>query len=298
MMKLAVLYDHGEESLVKKIEGFLSPAGVSFSSFALDELNDPGAVQRALGLDGALFFFQKGREKNSWFLYILGTYAGSRKPAFIYRPRQTALPEVLRLFSHSAEPRELFDWLMVMRDGWRREKLFQECRDRVEALGIHFDNSGLFYSVEEGLTEVMETFLTAGFSPNQRNSKGVTLLAIAIRKGYSAIAETLILQGADVNRISKDRNNSPLMEASAEGNEELVELLLDHGARCNIQSKSGQTALVLAIDNGKDSIAEKLLKFGADPDIADKLGMSARKYAKLFKRDKILEVLETHGPID
>lgn len=63
------------------------------------------------------------------------------------------------------------------------------------------------------------------------------------------------------------RNNTKLMEASANGNTEIVKMLLEKGADVDFFDKRGNTALMEASDNGHTAIVKLLLKKGADVDL-------------------------------
>ena len=69
-----------------------------------------------------------------------------------------------------------------------------------------------------------------------------------------------------------------------------VQALLEKKADTNIQSKDGQTALILSVGRREADIVEMLVKHGADYNIKDGLGMSALGYAKLFGDKKILSL--------
>jgi len=114
---------------------------------------------------------------------------------------------------------------------------------------------------------------------------------IAIRSGHINIAAMLIDKGADINTISGDRGNTSLMDAAAEADIEILTKLLDAGAELNLKSKSGQTALVLAVGRHAEDAAIALISAGADINIKDDLGMTAKKYAELFKMERVLELI-------
>jgi ankyrin repeat protein len=66
-------------------------------------------------------------------------------------------------------------------------------------------------------------------------------------------------KGADVNALNK-HGETALMHSAVQGNAEIAQILIEHGAMLDIQSKEGLTALMLAADNGKKEVAELLLK--------------------------------------
>ena len=65
-----------------------------------------------------------------------------------------------------------------------------------------------------------------------------------------------------------DEGYTPLMEAAREGREEIVELLLGQGADINALTKETQeTALTLACSWGFTEVADFLIKAGADIEL-------------------------------
>ncbi|QEN07488.1 ankyrin repeat domain-containing protein [Oceanispirochaeta crateris] len=146
-------------------------------------------------------------------------------------------------------------------------------------------------TVIEGDRFMTAVFLDAGFEVNKLSADQVTLLCAAARRGHNSIVKILFEAGADINQVSKDRNNTPLMDAASEGHVELVRFFIDNGAELEIKSKSGQTALVLASGNGQIDCAEILINAGANCDEKDSMGLSARKYAQLYQVENLLKLM-------
>ncbi|XP_037478274.1 ankyrin-3 [Triticum urartu] len=74
---------------------------------------------------------------------------------------------------------------------------------------------------------------------------GFYALHCASRRGDSAAVHHLASTGYDVNMPDGD-GYTPLMLAAREGHATVCELLISHGARCDIQTPRGETALSLA----------------------------------------------------
>jgi ankyrin repeat protein len=79
--------------------------------------------------------------------------------------------------------------------------------------------------------------------------------------------------------------------------DDITTVLINAGADANIQSKDGQTALIVAVGADEEGTVEVLLKAGANPDIADHMGMSARKYASLFRKTVLMDLFNTYAPV-
>lgn len=71
--------------------------------------------------------------------------------------------------------------------------------------------------------------------------------------------------GADVNIADRDMI-TPLMEAAASENYEVIKYLIDKGANVNVQNKLGADSLTIALASGDATLATLLLDNGANPN--------------------------------
>ncbi len=146
--------------------------------------------------------------------------------------------------------------------------------------------------VQNGEMEHVKWFIDAGYSPDITNQRGVPMLNLAIRSEQNEVFEYLLDLGADVNGISGDNGNTPLMEAVVIRDEKALKKLLEENCNVNVQNKNGQTALIIGVGNGYAEIVEDLIRKNVDMSISDNLGMTARKYAELFHHSQILALLD------
>lgn len=193
-----------------------------------------------------------------------------------------------------------FDTLVVTleaeRQRWSLFLLRLDAKGKLVERGLEVSNSSYLEAVEKGDQGSCQLFLQAGFSPDLANKKGVSVLCLAVRSAHLGVLRLLLDQGADVNLRSRDRDNSPLMDASAEGLTDIVRELIRRGADLSGLSRNGQNALVLAIGKGAQDIAGILLEAGADPFVSDKLGMNACQYAQMLGRKEFLAQVSTKFP--
>ena len=170
----------------------------------------------------------------------------------------------------------------------------KEAFDYLFAHGIPFNPDHFSKYIEKGALDICECYLTAGMDINSRDRDGTPMLSIAVRNDNAETVKWLLKKGADVNAISEDRGYSALMDAVWRGNKEIVLQLLEKNPDVNIISKEGQTMIILAVGAENVEICRLLCQKGADVDIVDEMGMSAYGYARLFKKERILSILEKY----
>ncbi|KAL7298798.1 hypothetical protein TKK_0008542 [Trichogramma kaykai] len=114
-----------------------------------------------------------------------------------------------------------------------------------------------------------------------RDSGGNSPLHLALRRENRMAAEVLLRRGADPNSINKD-GLTPLHVISMRRRDNdlpnmLIELsnAVDLTLQLDIQDKSGNTPLHLALDHGLEKVAELLLINGADVNLPNAEGFTA-----------------------
>ncbi|MBA7844635.1 ankyrin repeat domain-containing protein [Klebsiella sp. RHBSTW-00484] len=138
-------------------------------------------------------------------------------------------------------------------------------------------------------------FLLAGCQSEEDTQK----FLLACKYDSVANIETMLNNGIDVDGESK-AGITGLMVAAAENRREVVELLLKHQAKPNIQTRSGTSALMLASARGSDvTIISDLINAKADVNLAarDKSTalMSAISDGEEIK-DDYLHIIELKKP--
>lgn len=126
-----------------------------------------------------------------------------------------------------------------------------------------------------GSLDVLVALLDAGADPNLCNSHGISPLAIVTDV---KLAQHLLAAGADPNVCDKYRD-TPLMVHSAYGDNRLdiINLLLDHGARVSWQGKSKNTALHASVNCTTctaNRVIARLIDAGADPNACNDDGFT------------------------
>ncbi len=101
---------------------------------------------------------------------------------------------------------------------------------------------------------------------NMIGSEGWTPVMYASYRGYNEILVFLLNHHAKVNFISHSDEFTPLYLATMWEREKSVQILLSHGAKPNLRSTNGWTAVMHASVNCNSAIMRLLLSKGASPN--------------------------------
>lgn len=124
---------------------------------------------------------------------------------------------------------------------------------------------------------------------NLPNDVGYTPLVLACYNGNQEVVEFLIDKVDDVNGLSN--YGTPLMAAVFKGYSEIVRILIENGVDVNITDTKGTTAAHYAVMFKNYDLIEQLVKANADFDFKNNLDKSARDYAQMYNDIKINEIL-------
>lgn len=113
-----------------------------------------------------------------------------------------------------------------------------------------------------------------------------------------AVAIALIRDWSIKNRVAARETEAklevsldPLILAAADGNDDLVQSLIDAGTLPDVAGPDGQTALMLAARNGHLSTARLLLDRGSSFQATTKSGSSAEAIALKFGHDDVVALI-------
>jgi ankyrin repeat protein len=117
----------------------------------------------------------------------------------------------------------------------------------------------LMIAVAEGNEEVVSVLIKSGANVNAKNKLGRTSLMFASKYGFYSIAKMLLENNANTDEIPNDKDGwTAIIAAVYEGHDDIVNLLISHGADTKIQDKNGKTALMWAENQGNTKIVELL----------------------------------------
>jgi len=145
-------------------------------------------------------------------------------------------------------------------------------------------SQALLLAAYEGDTTQVQQLLAEGADINALDEANWDALHIAVRRNHVETARTLLEQGANPNtredksgegRVKVDSDytftdslsgNPVIVTAAQNDNEELVQLLIDHGATVNATNKFCLSAIDMAVSHKNATMIQMLLNAGADPD--------------------------------
>ncbi|MGP9040225.1 ankyrin repeat domain-containing protein [Cytobacillus kochii] len=123
----------------------------------------------------------------------------------------------------------------------------------------------LLYAGAEGLLEIVQLAIQAGADTTITNRYGGIAIIPACERGHIEVVKELLTHSdTDVNHIN-DLHWTALLEAiilsdGGKTHQEIVQLLIDHGADITITDKDGVTPLQHARDRGYQEMIEILEK--------------------------------------
>lgn len=131
----------------------------------------------------------------------------------------------------------------------------------------------IHWAAKRGDNSAIERQLQRGISVDALDREGKTPLMWAVEFGRAGLStlRLLIANGANVNAVSTEFQQTPLGLAASCGQPDIVRFLLDAGANPCFVDRFGCNAVASAIsdDPGHLEILETLLQAGASPDISD-----------------------------
>lgn len=152
----------------------------------------------------------------------------------------------------------------------------------------------LSQSLENERFDNAKRLIDAGADVRVVGSSGYTKLIVAAGAGSTKEVKQLIAAGEDVNEANK--HGSPLFYASYKGNPEMVQLLLNAGAKVNEKNRErGFTPLHASAYTGNAAIAALLIKADANVNAVDGFSSTPLHQAAEYGNTEMVELLLHKG---
>lgn len=181
--------------------------------------------------------------------------------------------------------------------------------------------TGLMLAAERGQTEIVKLFLKHGANVNKKVYDGIRQIdtsPVMFATKQAEIMKVLIAAGADITFQSRDE--TVLAKALAEGNTDVVKILLNAGIKLsniyegamlgdityvsqfanqstinNYFGRDANTPLTGCVKKGNAEMTELLLKKGANPNMANRLGETPIILAVKSQDLNIVKLLAQYG---
>ena len=187
----------------------------------------------------------------------------------------------------SAFADQVDDWFIAIQNDYtgKVEDMLKEGFDP-NTVEMKRGDTGLILAMREDSNRVVDLLLADKRTKLDIQAfNGDTALMIACYKGNEAAVTKLLKKGAKV-----DKNGwTPLHYAAANGNNNIVKMLLARDAFVNAASPNGTTPVMMAVEAGHIYTVKLLYENGADLTIANQQKMTAIDFAKMNNNAAIAE---------
>ena len=169
-------------------------------------------------------------------------------------------------------------------------------RTELEKRGYTYTESSFVECAKKGDIEAVKLFLDEGMDVNAVNQRGQTALIRAAGYQRTDVVTLLLEKGADVEFIGERHARTALMEAAGAGNCVIIKQLAQKGADINAKDYESNTPLHFACMYGHVEAVRLLIELGAKPDVqASGLGRTPMKIAETNGHLEIVQMLKDAG---
>ncbi len=118
--------------------------------------------------------------------------------------------------------------------------------------------TALMFAGYNGHTEIVKLLIDRGAVVDSRDLADRTALLYAATGPFPETVKVLLEKKANINAVDNGEHFSPLMHAAAEGNLDVVKILIDYGADPTLKDVDGDTAESFARQKGHTEVVEYL----------------------------------------
>jgi ankyrin repeat protein len=199
-------------------------------------------------------------------------------------------------------PKEVLDDILRLRDFHHADKLRRaNARDlalaELKKLGIPLIETEFVKAVENGDRRLVDLFIQSAFNIHVKSPGMDSPLLIAVKKGYTIIANMLVKAGVEVNDYDK-MGETPLLLTCGKNTEGCISIaknLILRGAFVNERNGRGYTPLMLSIVAGTDEISELLIEKKANVKAGTLSGITPISLAMEARNVRIAQLLVQAG---
>jgi ankyrin repeat protein len=199
-------------------------------------------------------------------------------------------------------PKDVLDDILRLRefhhaDILRRANARDMALAELKKLGIPLIEAEFLKAVEDGDRRLVDLFIQSAFNIRVTNPDIDSPLLIAIKKGYTIIANMLVKAGVEVNDYDK-MGDTPLLLTCGKNTESCISIarnLILRGAYINERNGRGYTPLMLSIAAGTDEITELLIDKRADVRAGTLSGITPLSLAMEARNVRIAQLLVKAG---
>jgi hypothetical protein len=142
-------------------------------------------------------------------------------------------------------------------------------------------NNELSAAASRGDVTALRGLLDEGAEVEAGDNAGWTSIIHAARGGHNEVVQLLLQHGANPNVVENgNQNMTPLHWAATSNNIDGVRMLLENGADVNRSTTNGYTALMLAANNASPQLVQLLLNYKPNLDLRNDEGQTALAFAK------------------
>lgn len=150
------------------------------------------------------------------------------------------------------------------------------------------ETTPLYFAVVLGHEAVVRALLGSKADPNIRSP-----ILRAMKKGHATVVEALLQHGAKFD--IEEHGFESLLEAARDGHRDLVQFLLRKGVPLELKSSKEKHPFFEAISNKRIGVLQFLLERGVGPDIVNELGQTGLILATASAQPKMVDLLLQHG---
>jgi tankyrase len=139
---------------------------------------------------------------------------------------------------------------------FRESERLRKSGDKLESIrelerrGIEFRVETFLQTIHDGDQSLVDLFVRAGINIHTHDELGNPAIIIALKNGYTVIANILLTAGANPN-VCDGLGLTPLLLALSAGTVDVIELLLEYGANPLARTRKGEDAVSLAKKFGR-----------------------------------------------